>query len=105
MHVACCSAAALARIVCCSDAALTRACGMCMQGVTVFAYLWVVGTGLLGYLLFTQFLQRGNWWVWILEIIPSFALYRGLYEFSEYAFRAGYQVRRRGAADRQTHAA
>jgi hypothetical protein len=31
--------------------------------------------------------------VWVLEIIPSFALYRGLYEFSQYAFLAGYGVR------------
>lgn len=30
---------------------------------------------------------------WVLEIIPSFALFRGLYEFAQYAFLAGYGVR------------
>lgn len=29
----------------------------------------------------------------MLEIIPSFALFRGLYEFAQYAFLAGYGVR------------
>ena len=29
----------------------------------------------------------------MLELIPSFALYRGLYEFSQYAFLHGYGVR------------
>jgi hypothetical protein len=48
--------------------------------------------GLLGYLLFQQLIERGYSWVWVLEIIPSFALYRGLYEFSQYAFLAGYGV-------------
>ena len=27
----------------------------------------------------------------VLELIPGFALYRGLYEISQYAFRASYQ--------------
>ena len=54
----------------------------------------VLATGLLGYLLFQQLIERGYSWVWVLEIIPSFALYRGLYEFSQYAFLAGYGVRR-----------
>ena len=31
--------------------------------------------------------------VWVLELIPSFALYRGLYEFAQYAFLHGYGVR------------
>jgi hypothetical protein len=48
--------------------------------------------GLLGYLLFQQLIERGYSWVWVLEIIPSFALYRGLYEFSQYAFLASYGV-------------
>ena len=26
------------------------------------------------------------------QLIPSFGLYRGLYEFSQYAFLAGYQA-------------
>ena len=54
----------------------------------------VFAAGLLGYLLFQQLIERGYSWVWVLEIVPSFALYRGLYEFSQYAFLAGYGVRR-----------
>ncbi len=49
--------------------------------------------GLLGYLLFQQLIERGYSWVWVLELIPSFALYRGLYEFAQYAFKAGFGVR------------
>lgn len=46
--------------------------------------------GLLGNLLFQSLFERGYGWVWVLEIIPAFALYRGLYEFSQYAFKAGF---------------
>lgn len=28
--------------------------------------------------------------MWVLEIVPSFALYRGLYEFAQYAFKSGF---------------
>ena len=37
----------------------------------------------------TFFAHNYNWCV-ALELIPSFALYRGLYEIGQYAFRAGY---------------
>ena len=86
-------------------------CGLCQSVLrTPAAYLWVVGTGLLGYLMLEQFIDRGDSWcgqghrsmmclldaasrtkngqsalavsrVWALELIPSFALYRGLYEY------------------------
>lgn len=56
----------------------------------VVAYLWVIATGLLGYLLFQNFVERKHWWTWWLELIPTFSLYRGLYELSQYAFRANY---------------
>lgn len=39
------------------------------------------------------FIDRGYVRVWVLELIPSFALYRGLYEFAQYAFLHGYGVR------------
>ena len=42
--------------------------------------------------LLQNFIVHERWWTWLLEIIPSFSLYRGLYEFSAYAFRAGYTV-------------
>lgn len=36
---------------------------------------------------------QGYWWVIWLELVPGWALFRGLYEMSQYAFRASYQVR------------
>lgn len=56
----------------------------------VTAFLYVFGTGLVGYLLLQQFVAEGYWWVIFLELIPGFALYRGLYEIAQYAFRAAY---------------
>jgi ABC-type multidrug transport system ATPase subunit len=61
-----------------------------VKTAVVFGYLYTIGSGLLGYLLYQQLIERGYSWVWVLELIPSFALYRGLYEFAQYAFKAGY---------------
>lgn len=58
--------------------------------VTV-GFLYVLGTGLVGYLLVQQFVSQGYWWVVFLELVPGWALFRGLYEMSQYAFRASYQ--------------
>jgi len=57
----------------------------------VVAFLYVFGTGLVGYLLLQSFVAAGHWWVIFFELIPGFGLYRGLYEISQYAFRAAYQ--------------
>ena len=46
----------------------------------VVAFLWVFGTGLLNNLLMENYYQDHHVWVYIVELIPSFALYRGLYE-------------------------
>jgi hypothetical protein len=54
-------------------------------------FLYVLGTGLVGYLLVQQFVSQGYWWVIFLELVPGWALFRGLYEMSQYAFRASYQ--------------
>lgn len=43
---------------------------------TVFAYLLVFATGLIGYLLLTQLINTGAWYVLLLQLIPSFALFR-----------------------------
>lgn len=51
--------------------------------------VWIYA-GLLGNLLFQSLIERGYGWAWVLEIIPAFALYRGLYEFSQYAFKANF---------------
>jgi ABC-type multidrug transport system ATPase subunit len=58
---------------------------------TVVSFLYVFGTGLVGYLLIQQFVANDNWWVVFLYLIPGFGLYAGLWEISQYAFRAAYQ--------------
>lgn len=61
-----------------------------VRTAVVVGYLYTIGTGLLGYLLFQSLIERGYSWVWVLEIIPAFALYRGLYELSQYSFKASF---------------
>lgn len=46
----------------------------------VVAFLWVFGTGLLNNLLMENYYKDHHSWVYIVELIPSFALYRALYE-------------------------
>ena len=46
----------------------------------VVAFLWVFGTGLLNNLLMENYYQDHHSWVYVVELIPSFALYRALYE-------------------------
>ncbi|KIZ07740.1 hypothetical protein MNEG_0209 [Monoraphidium neglectum] len=58
---------------------------------TVFAYLVVFGTGLIGSLLLSRLMSGDFWYMTLVELIPSFALYRGLYEFGEYAYLAVYR--------------
>ena len=57
---------------------------------TVSGFLYVFATGLIGYLLLSKLVSAGYWWVIFIELIPGFALYRGLYEIANYAFRAAY---------------
>jgi ABC-type multidrug transport system ATPase subunit len=60
---------------------------------TVFGYLYVFGSGLLGGFLFENFVVDKNTSrrvVTALQIIPPFATYRGLYEFASYSFKAVY---------------
>lgn len=56
----------------------------------VVAFLWVFGTGLLNNLLMENYYQDHHSWVYIVELIPSFALYRALYEQvrAQYAFKS-----------------
>ncbi|GLC69187.1 hypothetical protein PLESTF_000800000 [Pleodorina starrii] len=58
---------------------------------TVVAFLYVFATGLIGELLLRIFMQNGNDWVFFVEWVPAFALYRGLWEMSQYAFLGVYQ--------------
>ncbi|KAL3145247.1 hypothetical protein ABBQ32_000991 [Trebouxia sp. C0010 RCD-2024] len=57
----------------------------------VVAFLWVFGTGLLNNLLMENYYQDHHAWVYVVELIPAFALYRGLWEQAGYAFKATYQ--------------
>ncbi|KAK0586456.1 hypothetical protein LWI29_007257 [Acer saccharum] len=57
----------------------------------VIGYIMVFGSGLLGNFLFQLFVQNPSFpriWVMVLELYPGFALYRGLYEFGQYATKA-----------------
>jgi len=55
------------------------------------AYLYIFGSGLMSGSLIRNFIEGGKFpthWITVLEIIPAFSLYRGLYELSQYAIRA-----------------
>ncbi|KAJ4900286.1 ABC2-like protein 16 [Raphanus sativus] len=61
-----------------------------VKTVTVVAYIIVYGSGLLGSFLFQKMLETQSFpeeWIVALELYPGFSLYRGLYEFSQYASR------------------
>ncbi|OAY47650.1 ABC transporter A family member 7 isoform X1 [Manihot esculenta] len=60
-----------------------------VKTATVVSYICVFGTGLLGGFLFQNFVEDSSFprgWIIVLELYPGFSLYRGLYEFSQYAF-------------------
>ncbi|XP_073219980.1 ABC transporter A family member 7-like isoform X2 [Cicer arietinum] len=59
-----------------------------VKTATVTAYISVFGTGLLAGFLFQFFIQDSSFprgWIICMELYPGFALYRGLYEFAQYA--------------------
>lgn len=37
---------------------------------------YVLASGLLGFLLLNPLMDQGYWWLWLLELVPAFALYR-----------------------------
>ncbi|XP_066390152.1 ABC transporter A family member 7-like isoform X2 [Miscanthus floridulus] len=56
---------------------------------TVIGYMYVFGSGLLGAFLFRFFVEDQTFpygWTLVMEIVPAFSLYRGLYELGQYAF-------------------
>lgn len=59
--------------------------------VVVVSFLYTFGTGLIGYLLLQSFVAANDWWAIFFNVVPGFALYRGLYEIAQYAFIAAYQ--------------
>ncbi|KAL7098748.1 hypothetical protein ACP275_09G037200 [Erythranthe tilingii] len=64
-----------------------------VKTAAVVGYMMVFGTGLLGGFLFQLFIQDSSFpkaGVIAMELFPGFSLYRGLYEFSQYAFHGDY---------------
>ncbi|XP_009615366.1 ABC transporter A family member 7 [Nicotiana tabacum] len=64
-----------------------------VKTATVIGYMMVFANGLLAAFLFQFFLQDESFprgWIIVMEIYPGFSLFRGLYEFSQYAFNANY---------------
>ena len=59
------------------------------EGAVLSSIAAVIFTGLVANLIVVQFVESGPLWLsTLLELIPSFALFRGLYEMSQYAFLA-----------------
>ncbi|PUZ51336.1 hypothetical protein GQ55_6G176100 [Panicum hallii var. hallii] len=55
---------------------------------TVIGYIYVFGSSLLGEALLKIFIEDATFprmWLVIMELVPGFSLYRGVYELSEYA--------------------
>lgn len=64
-----------------------------VKTATVVGYMMVFASGLLGGFLFQFFLQDPSFpkaGITAMELFPGFTLYRGLYEFSQYAFVGNY---------------
>ncbi|PHT47857.1 ABC transporter A family member 7 [Capsicum baccatum] len=60
-----------------------------VKTATVIGYMMVFANGLLAAALFQFFLQDDSFprgWIIVMELYPGFSLFRGLYEFAEYAF-------------------
>ncbi|KAI3974934.1 hypothetical protein MKX01_005045 [Papaver californicum] len=59
-----------------------------VKTAAVVGHICVFGSGLLGGYLFQFFVEDDSFprgWIIVLEIFPGFALYRGLYEFAQFA--------------------
>ncbi|KAK4735302.1 hypothetical protein R3W88_009563 [Solanum pinnatisectum] len=64
-----------------------------VQAATVIGYIMVFANGLLSSFLFQFFLQDETFsrgWIIVMELYPGFSLFRGFYEFSQYAFKGNY---------------
>lgn len=59
------------------------------EGAVLACIAAVIFTGLVANLIVVQFVQYGPAWLaTLLQLVPSFSLFRGLYEMSQYAFLA-----------------
>ncbi|KAM0933469.1 putative ABC-type sulfate transporter [Dioscorea sansibarensis] len=57
------------------------------------AYIYIFGTGFVGGYLLPSFIQDTSFpkkWLIVMELLPAFSLYRGLYELSQYSFSGDY---------------
>ncbi|KAJ6808420.1 ABC transporter A family member 7-like isoform X1 [Iris pallida] len=64
-----------------------------VKTATVVAYIYVFGSGLLGEFFLKYFIEDTSFprvWVLVMEMVPGFSLYRGLYEFGQYSFNGNY---------------
>ncbi|CAL9128172.1 unnamed protein product [Musa textilis] len=64
-----------------------------VKTATVFGYNYVFGSGLLGEFLLRFFIEDTSFprgWILVMELVPGFSLYRGLFEFSQYSFSGDY---------------
>ncbi|WZZ45497.1 hypothetical protein YC2023_041756 [Brassica napus] len=61
-----------------------------VETASVVSYIHIFGSGLLGAFLFQFLLEDVSFprhWIFFMELYPGFSLYRGLYEFSIYAYQ------------------
>ncbi|KAG6555863.1 hypothetical protein Mapa_002504 [Marchantia paleacea] len=61
---------------------------------TVCGYMYVFGFGLMGQFFFRALLEdpkTGRGWIFGMELLPGFSLYRGLYEFGHYSLIGNFQ--------------
>ncbi|KAJ4894490.1 ABC transporter A family member 3 [Raphanus sativus] len=68
-----------------------------VETASVSAYIYVFGSGLLGWFLFQFLVEELSFprrWIFVMELYPGFSLFRGLYEFSQYAFKGNLTGRR-----------
>ncbi|XP_064976018.1 ABC transporter A family member 8-like, partial [Musa acuminata AAA Group] len=65
-----------------------------VHSAAVVGYIYVFGSGLLGSFLFQFYIEHLDFsrkTLFIMELIPGFSLYRGLYELSQFALGGHYQ--------------
>ncbi|XP_031488370.1 ABC transporter A family member 7-like [Nymphaea colorata] len=66
-----------------------------VKTATVVCYIYVFGSGFLGMGLFQVFVEDETFprkWVVVMELIPAFSLYRGLYELGQHSFIGQYMA-------------
>ncbi|MEW5299847.1 MAG: hypothetical protein WDW36_002821 [Sanguina aurantia] len=59
--------------------------------VVVVGFVYIIASGLLGFLLFQPFMEKNASWLFFVEWVPAFGLYRGIWEISSYTFLGVYK--------------